>query len=429
METKEAKKKQGIPRLMEISGEKPGILLGSILLSVIGTLCQLVPFLSVYRIMSALLRHASEGSDPDQSALLRQALTGLIGMIAGYILSYAGGILTHKFAYRVVCGVRLKTAEHIGKLPMGYLTGNSVGKVKQILEGDVEQIETFLAHQLPDFVSTIVMLLTMFVILFRTHALLAAICLIPIVAGFVCQFAVLIKVMKSGGVKKNFDALERISSSSLQYVNGMPSIKIFGQTVRSFRSFYDDIIRYRDFTASMTEMIRPGFVGFRTFVLSVATFLVPVGLLLYLKDPDSISFVITFIFFLILGPAVSAPTLKLRNFSESMNVITEGVNRLDEVLDEKPVAEPAQQLTPDGCDIVFDDVSFSYDGISRLAKGRTVIVIAHKLKTIVNADQILVFDNGRICESGNHAELLAHNGLYAKLWNLQNQTDCWKIQS
>ena len=94
----------------------------------------------------------------------------------------------------------------------------------------------------------------------------------------------MIKILKSGGLKENFDALEKISSSSIQYVQGMPSIKIFGQTVKSFRKFYEDIISYRDFTTKMTEVIRPGYVLFRMFVLSVATFIVPVGLLLFLKD-------------------------------------------------------------------------------------------------------------------------------------------------
>ena len=365
---KEEKPKQGIPRLLEISGEKNSPFAASVLFSILGTLCQLIPFLSIYQVMAELLYHTATGSALDTDLMIRQALYGLAGLIAGYILAYTGGMMAHTYAYRVICGVRLKVAEHIGKLPMGYVTNNSIGKTKQVLDGDVEQIETFLAHQLPDFVSTIVMLLAMFITMFSQNIYLALACLIPIVAGFACQFAVMVKILKSGGLKENLDALEKISSSSIQYVQGMPSVKIFGQTVKSFRKFYDDIINYRDFTTKMTEVIRPGYVLFRMFVLSVATFIVPIGLFLFQKTPSDIAFVVTFLFFLILGPAAATPTLKLRSFSESMNVIAEGVKRVDKVLNEKPLPEPAQSKVPVGYDIAFHDVCFSYE-----AEGRKIL--------------------------------------------------------
>lgn len=375
------KPKQGIPRLLEISGEKNTSFAVSVLLSILGTQCQLVPFLSIYQVMAELLRHAATGAILHTEFMIRWALYGLAGLIVGYVLAYAGGMMAHTFAYRVICGVRLKVAEHIGKLPMGYITNNSIGKTKQVLDADVEQIETFLAHQLPDFVSTLVMLLAMFIIMFSQNVWLAFSCLIPIVVGFVCQFAVMIKILKSGGLKENFDALEKISSSSIQYVQGMPSIKIFGQTVKSFRKFYEDIISYRDFTTKMTEVIRPGYVLFRMFVLSVATFTVPVGLLLFLQKPGDVAFVVTFLFFLIVGPGAATPTLKLRSFSESMNVVTEGVKRVDEVLNEKPLPEPTHKGSPSGreggldrskaqagYDISFHNVSFSYE-----AEGRKIL--------------------------------------------------------
>lgn len=365
---KNEKPKQGVSRLLEISGETNAPFIISVLLSICGTLFQLVPYLSVYQVMAELLQHAAAGSNLNTGFMIRWAVLGLIGLIVGYVLSYGSGMMAHAFSYRVICGVRLKVAEHIGKLPMGYVTNHSIGKIKQVLEADVEQIENFLAHQLPDLVSTVVMLLAIFIIMFSQNIKLAFACLLPIVLGFVCQFAVLIKVMKSGGVKENFDALEKISSSSIQYVQGMPSIKIFGQTVKSFRKFYEDIISYRDFTTRMTEMIRPGFVLFRMFVLSVATFLVPAGLLLYLRNPSDVSFVVTFLFFLILGPGTASLALKLRGFSENMNVITEGVTRVDEVLNEKPLPEPVQGKLPTSYDIKFHDVSFSYE-----AEGRKIL--------------------------------------------------------
>jgi ABC-type multidrug transport system fused ATPase/permease subunit len=56
------------------------------------------------------------------------------------------------------------------------------------------------------------------------------------------------------------------------------------------------------------------------------------------------------------------------------------------------------------------------DALAHLMKGRTTIVIAHRLSTVLDADCIYVFDRGRVVESGTHAQLLAQNGLYARLY-------------
>ena len=66
--------------------------------------------------------------------------------------------------------------------------------------------------------------------------------------------------------------------------------------------------------------------------------------------------------------------------------------------------------------------------LEALVKGRTVVMIAHKLKTVAGADQILVLDQGKIVERGTHAELLQKDGLYAHLWNGQQETSGWQIQ-
>ena len=56
------------------------------------------------------------------------------------------------------------------------------------------------------------------------------------------------------------------------------------------------------------------------------------------------------------------------------------------------------------------------DALSRFAEGRTLLVIAHRLDTVMHADQIIVLDNGSVLEQGRHGELLARGGLYARLW-------------
>ncbi len=361
---KAKKEEKGLSRFITISQEGKGKLIISVLLAVISAILQIVPLWSIYRIMKELLEE-SKSLSFDFQMMINVALVGLGCLLLGYLLEYISSSVIHTFTYRVICGVRLKVAEHIGKLPLGYVSNNSVGKIKQILETDIDNVEIFLAHQLPDMVSTLVMLLSIFVIMFRVNVPMALATLVTIIIGFGAQIIVVAKLLKSGAVKANFDALEKISASSLEYVKGMPSIKIFGQTIKSFHKFYEDIMNYREFTTEMTEKIRPGFVTFRVFILSVATFIVPVGLMLYLKDPSNVAMAISYVFFLIVGPGVSSPILKLRNFSENMNVINESTNRVDEILAMEPLKDTNKKCDISNYDIVFTNVSFSYDKDSK----------------------------------------------------------------
>jgi ATP-binding cassette subfamily B protein len=65
--------------------------------------------------------------------------------------------------------------------------------------------------------------------------------------------------------------------------------------------------------------------------------------------------------------------------------------------------------------------------IGRLVQGRTVIMIAHRLRTVVKADNIIVLDQGCVVDQGRHEELLGRGGLYARLWELQSRASGWKI--
>jgi len=77
--------------------------------------------------------------------------------------------------------------------------------------------------------------------------------------------------------------------------------------------------------------------------------------------------------------------------------------------------EPSAALDPQSEELIFE-------GLSRLMQGRTSITIAHRLATVRRADVIFVLDDGVICERGTHDELLANNGLYARLYRMQFRT-------
>lgn len=103
---------------------------------------------------------------------------------------------------------------------------------------------------------------------------------------------------------------------------------------------------------------------------------------------------------------------------------------------EKQRISIARAMLKDAPIILLDEATASLDpenevevqkAIDTLIKGRTVIAIAHRLKTIKGADQIVVLDNGQIREKGTHETLMQAEGLYAQLWNIQEQISGWKM--
>ena len=76
-----------------------------------------------------------------------------------------------------------------------------------------------------------------------------------------------------------------------------------------------------------------------------------------------------------------------------------------------------------------DNEAMVQRALDEIARERTVVMIAHRLKTVRGAEQILVLENGKIIEQGTHDQLVGENGLYARLWGLQNQAGAYTFQS
>ncbi|MBU5228216.1 ABC transporter ATP-binding protein/permease [Clostridium senegalense] len=357
----EAKKKEGLARLFEIASEKKKFLIISGVVSIISAFFLLFPYLMVYKIMEELLKNASSISNISGSSLMNWAIYGNIAMIIGYILLYVGAMIAHIVAYNIIYKIRIKLSEHMGKLPMGYFNKNSIGKIKSVIESDVEKIELFIAHQLPDLVSTVVMIIIIFISMLYLNFWYGLASIIPIVVGYSLQYSMLCGEKAKAGLKEYFDALESINTSAIQYVRGMSSIKIFGQTIHSFREFYNDMIAYRNFSTQYAKNYEKRYVLFNIIIASLFTFIVPVGLLFISKEPSNLALSITFIFFLILSMGISSPILKLNALATTVNRISEGLNRIDRIIEEEPIKISEDVKIPSEFDIKFNDVSFAYN--------------------------------------------------------------------
>lgn len=348
------KKKKSIKDIISYSEIKKGQLVGGILFVSLGMLLSICPILVIYKVIKSLFLYGKL-----EQSTIQFCIYGLAAVVLSYCLTYIGGILCHKFSYVLIANLKKKILFHIGNLPLGFFTGDNKSKIRQVLGSDMNQIEGYFSHQLPNLISTLALILAMIIVMLKINLILGLTTLLIIFVGLGIQSAIMAKIIKSGGLEKNFAILDQINSATTEYVKGMPEVKIFGTGAKSFKTFSKSVGEYRDFTSSMTSMIRPGFVSFRMFILSVATFIVPVGILLMSRN-NNLDFATVFIFYLILAPAISVPALKLRDFAEGMNLLNEVVLRIYEIIDQKELAIEDSEEEIKGHNLEFENVSFSY---------------------------------------------------------------------
>ena len=348
------KKKKSIKDIISYSEIKKGQLVGGILFVSLGMLLSICPILVIYKVIKSLFLYGKL-----EQSTIQFCTYGLVAVVLSYCLTYIGGILCHKFSYVLIANLKKKILFHIGNLPLGFFTGDNKSKIRQVLGSDMNQIEGYFSHQLPNLISTLALILAMIIVMLKINLILGLTTLLIIFVGLGIQIAIIAKIIKSGGLEKNFAILDQINSATTEYVKGMPEVKIFGTGAKSFKTFSKSVGEYREFTSSMTSMIRPGFVSFRMFILSVATFIVLVGILLMSRN-NNLDFATVFIFYLILAPAISVPALKLRDFAEGMNLLNEVVLRIYEIIDQQELAIENIEEEIKGHDLEFENVSFSY---------------------------------------------------------------------
>ena len=358
---KQTKKKQGLPRLLEIAGQKKGLLLLAGLLSAGSAVCMLMPYWAVYEVLKELLTHGGNPAASDGAVMIRWGWIAFGGLAGGLVLLYAALMSSHVAAFRILYGLRVRLSEHIGRLPLGYLNNTSTGAIKKTMDQNIEKIEGFIAHTIPDLVNVAATVAVMLAIFFSLDAWLTAVCLAVVVVSLYLQFSNFMGKRAREFMGIYYDAQERMSASAVQYVRGMPVVKIFGQSVRSFRQFNAEIQAYKTFALKCCDTYQNGMVAFTVLLNSMVTFILPMGILLMQAGPQSMSLAVVWLFFIIMGPGMASPVYKLTFLGGNTRDIDEGVKRIDRILEKKPVPEAEHPQVPTSYDVEFRHVSFSYE--------------------------------------------------------------------
>ena len=356
-----SKKKKGLSRLFEIAGQRKDLLILAGLLSAGSAVCMLVPYWAVYEILKELLSNGSNLSALDGTDMMRWGWIAFGGLVGGLILLYAALMSSHVAAFRILYGLRVRLSEHIGKLPLGYLNNTSTGAIKKTMDQNIEKIEGFIAHTIPDLVNVMATVVVMLVIFFSLDVWLTIVCLAVVVLSLFLQFSNFMGKRAREFMAIYYDAQEKMNASAVLYVRGMPVVKIFGQSVRSFRQFNAEIQAYKTFALKCCDTYQNGMIAFTVLLNSMVTFILPMGILLLQASPQSLSLAVVWLFFIIMGPGMASPVYKLTFLGGNTRDINEGVNRIDRILEKKPVPEPEHPQVPAAYDVEFRHVSFSYE--------------------------------------------------------------------
>ncbi|UHA72704.1 ABC transporter ATP-binding protein [Paenibacillus sp. 481] len=347
--------------LIQVVREKKGLLLVAALFSVFSSLLQIAPFWAIYNIIKELLWNAQHMDAINKDLLMYWGGMAFVSVIAALICIYISGMSSHIAAFTILYQLRVKLTDHVAKLPMGYHTNTATGELKKIIEVSVEKIEKFIAHQLPDLVSAIVIPLLLVGYLFWLDWQLAIVLLFPIGLGFWLQT----RVFASDNGKKAYRdfqyAIEEMNATGVEYVRGMPAVKVFGIPADSFLTFKTAVTRYRDISLYITNLCKTSYSLFFVITGSLVTFVIPVGILLFSGNSASQAFAITFILFLVITPSLSAPLLKLLYLGSGLREIVEGNKRIEAVFAVEPISEPLSPRIPHSFDIAFRHVSFAYE--------------------------------------------------------------------
>jgi ATP-binding cassette subfamily B protein IrtA len=356
----ESERKIGMKRLWELATIEKGLVHASCLLSVLSTLASFIPFAAVYFIIKELLDSSGNTTLLDGAKLINYGWLAFTGVFLTVFLNFAGLCCSHIGAFKTLYRVRLQFITHLAKLPLGFHSTNSVGKMRKIIDENIEKLEVFIAHQLPDmagsFAAPVILLVFLFIFDFR----LGLASLVPVVLAYYVQTRSFGKTKSNQFMKLYQDALEEMNSASVEYIRGIYVIKAFNQTVFSFKKFRETIRVYTKFCLEYTNNFRQIMTVFFVLINNVYLFLIPAGILIFSGTNGGKSFAMTFIFYLILSGSFSSLFMKLMYVSSMSNEIVDGIERMDKITDVKPLPETLNPKPLNGHDIAFENVSFSY---------------------------------------------------------------------
>ena len=348
---------------MEYTGNYRGLLYSGLFLSAISMVLGMAPYICIWLVISDLVSVAPNWTQATEIAQYGwMAFTFAVG---GILIYFFALMCTHLAAFRTASNIRKRGMAHLMKTPLGFFDNNASGLLRNRLDGAASETETLLAHNLADIVGTVAMFIAMLVLMFIFDWRMGAACLLAAVISVLSMFTMM--GGKNAKLMQEYQAAQdTMSKAGTEYVRGIPVVKVFRQTVYSFKAFKQAIEDYSEKAEKYTDGVcrMPQSVNL-TFTDGAFVFLIPVALFLAPSALNSgifAGFVTNFAFYAVFSAIISTALAKIMFAASGSMLAQTALKRIYTVMN-APVLEITENpKTPNGNKVEFNDVSFTYEG-------------------------------------------------------------------
>ncbi len=357
------KKQSSLSKLLEYTGGYRKLTFLGLFLSAVAMVMGMVPYICVWLLMRDLISVAPGYSEA--SNISGYGWIAFCSAVSGILIYFAALMCTHIAAFRTASNIRKQGMAHLMKVPLGFFDDNASGMLRNRLDGAAAETETLLAHNLADIVGTVAMFISTIVLMFVFDWRMGAACLMAAVVS------ILALLYMMGGKNARFiaeyqAAQDNMSKAGTEYVRGMPVVKVFQQTVYSFKNFRDAIEEYSEKAECVQDKIckipqsinLTATEGAFAFMVPVALFIAPKAL----AGGTFASFVADFAFYAVFSAIISTALARIMFAANGTMLADTAMKRIETVMNAPVLSRPTVSEIPEGNDIEFRHVSFTYEG-------------------------------------------------------------------
>lgn len=359
-----------LKKLQRYMGSRKILLPVSMVLSAFSALAGMLPFIFIWLIVKNLLEtRGISGEDVTIYAWWAA------GSAAGSVILYFAALMSsHLAAFRVESNIRSEAMRKVIKMPLGFFDSNTSGRIRKIIDDNASITHGFLAHQLPDLAATIIIPVVAIIFIFIFDWQLGIACVIPIIISFMLMTSMM--GCKSQQFMKSYmTSLEEMNTEAVEYVRGIPVVKVFQQTIYSFKNFHKAIMSYNQMVYSYTIMWKQPMSIYTVIINGFVFFLAPISILLIGYSGDYTSVLLNFFLFVLVTPVFSQSIMKSMYLNQAFGQAIEAIERLDNLTSFASLPISVNPKKMGKYDIAFNKVSFTYPDAKQKAVDEISFVI------------------------------------------------------